>query len=548
MNKQRLIEYTILSIPFIILVLFLVYPVTVVLFQGLTVGPGSSFYQVVTSIVTHRIISFTLTQALLSTLLAMLIGLPGAFVLSKIQFRGKAVLRSLLIVPFVLPPIVVVVGFLQMFGSGGILDVLIMTIVGSQQSILDLASGYVGIVLAHAFYNIPLFLLIVSASLERLNPEIEEIAEILGASTYQKFRRIVVPHIRSSVVAASVLTFLFCFMSFPIILALGEGSYITLEIQIWNAFRFFDYGEASSLALLQILITLVLAYTYLKMGSSKETAVGSTSYIKTQDFSTLSVILKCLTVCYLMLLLILSFGPMVAIVRAAFYNPITGETTLQGFLNLVDPSLGGGFFPLVNSIFYASLATLFSLVLGTILAYTHRARIRNLPMLTSMITLLPLGVSAITIAYGLMLTIAVPLGLSTNPWPLIVIAQTIIGIPFSARAIEIAMSKIDPALIEQAESLGASKLQRLFFVDLPLLAPGLIVGAVFSFAMAIGEMSATIFLAIPENFTLAITIYRDLAVRKFVEAGAAALVLVVICIVAFIVIEKFSENGYGGTL
>jgi len=85
-------------------------------------------------------------------------------------------------------------------------------------------------------------------------------------------------------------------------------------------------------------------------------------------------------------------------------------------------------------------------------------------------------------------------------------------------------------------------------VELPLIAPALLVGAVFSFAMAIGEMSATIFLATPENFTLAIIIYRDLAVRKFVEAGAASLLLVSICVIAFIIIEKFSENGYGGTL
>ncbi|MDF1540846.1 MAG: iron ABC transporter permease, partial [Candidatus Thorarchaeota archaeon] len=548
MNRQSVIEYAILSIPFILLTLFLIYPVLAVLFQGLTVGPGSTFFEVVNSIVTQRIVSFTLTQALLSTIIAMLIGLPGAFVLAKIQFKGKSILRSFLIVPFVLPPIVVVVGFLQMFGSGGLLDVFFMAILGTKQSVLDLATGYVGIVLAHAFYNIPLFLLIVSAALERLNPEIEEVAEILGASSAQKLRRIVIPHIRSSIVAASVLTFLFCFMSFPIVLALGEGSFITMEVQIWNAFRFFDYGEASSLALLQILITLILAYTYLRIGASQDSVAGSTSYIKTHNFSNLSLDKKGLTLTYLGILLFLSIGPMAAIVRAAFYNPITDEITLQGFFNLVDPGLDGGLFSFVNSIFYASLATIFSLVLGTILAYTNRSRVRSLPMLKSIITLLPLGVSAITIAYGLMLTIAVPLGLSTNPWFLIVIAQTLIGIPFSARAIEIAHSKIDPAIIEQAESLGASKLQRLFFVELPLLTPGLIVGAVFSFAMAIGEMSATIFLATPETSTLAITIYRDLAIRKFVEAGAAALVLVAFCVIAFLVIERFSENGYGGTL
>ena len=64
--------------------------------------------------------------------------------------------------------------------------------------------------------------------------------------------------------------------------------------------------------------------------------------------------------------------------------------------------------------------------------------------------------------------------------------------------------------------------------------------------MAIGEMSATLFLARPENFTLAVVIYRELAVRRFVNAGAAALLLVGVCVIAFMVIEKLTEEGYGG--
>ncbi|MFW9920764.1 MAG: ABC transporter permease subunit, partial [Candidatus Thorarchaeota archaeon] len=134
------------------------------------------------------------------------------------------------------------------------------------------------------------------------------------------------------------------------------------------------------------------------------------------------------------------------------------------------------------------------------------------------------------------------------PWPLIVVAQTMIGIPFSARAIEIAKSKIGPYILEQAESLGANSLHKMFYVELPLLAPGILVAAVFSFAMAIGEMSATIFLASTQNITLAISIYRDLAIKKFAEAGAASLLLVAVCIIAFLLIERLSENGYRGAL
>ncbi|MBE0525852.1 MAG: iron ABC transporter permease, partial [Candidatus Thorarchaeota archaeon] len=80
------------------------------------------------------------------------------------------------------------------------------------------------------------------------------------------------------------------------------------------------------------------------------------------------------------------------------------------------------------------------------------------------------------------------------------------------------------------------------------LIPSILVGAVFAFAMAIGEMSATIFIALPQNYTLSVAIYDNLGVRRFVEAGASSLVLVAICVVAFLLMEKFSEGSTGGTL
>ncbi len=548
MRRGGALRSSLMLIPFILLIGFLVYPVAIVLIQGLLQPTGSSFQEVVGSSLTQRIILFTVGQALVSTMVAMVLGVPGAFVLTKLQFRGKNTTRALMTVPFILPPIVVVVGFLEVFGPGGIIDSILMALLGSDTSMFNIATGYIGIILAHAFYNAPLFILMVSASLERLNPDIEEMAQIHGATFTQRLRRIIVPHIRISILAASILTFLFSFMSFPIVLALGEGSFMTIEVQIWNAFRFFDYGEAASLAIIQLLITMTLAYAYIRTGVREREVTGRTSYVRTVNIADLSTPTKILLIVYSSILLILLVGPILAIIRSAVYDPNTHVLTLRGFESLLNPGMDGGLIPMVNSLFYASLATVFSVILGLLLVFSQQSKMRLIPDLTSMVTLLPLGVSAITIAYGLMIAIAVPLGLSTNPWPLIVVAQTLIGVPFSVRAIEITRSKIDPAILEQAESLGASALHRVFFVELPLLAPGILVAGFFSFAMAIGEMSATIFLARPENFTLAIIIYRYLSVRKFVEAGAASLFLVVMCVAAFIIMERISENGYGGTV
>jgi thiamine transport system permease protein len=547
MDWRTSIRWTAIASPLVLLGAFLIFPVVSVLIEGLIYGPGTSFIEVISSVVTQSVLNFTLVQALISTILVVIIGLPGAFLLARLRMRGKSLLRASLIVPFVLPPIVVVVGFLRVFGEFGILDSLLMALAGTSDSILNLANGFVGIILAHAFYNIPLVIVMVSSALERLNPEIEETSEILGATTLQKFRHVILPHIRASLLAAAVLTFLFCFMSFPIVLALGEGRYMTLEVRIWYAFRTFDFGEASSLALIQILITLALAFSYVRLGRIEENG-GRTGTIKTMSFDEISLTWKVCAVGYLLLIAVLVAGPILAIAQAAVYNPFSGQYTLDGFANLLDAGTGGGLIPLANSLLYAVLATILAVVLGIPLAYLHRTRQRGLPTLASAMTLLPLGISAITVAYGLMRIIAVPLGLTTNPWVLIVIAQTLIGLPFSARAIELSLRNIDSEVIEQAESLGASRLQRLFYIELPLLAPGILAGGVFAFAMAIGEMSATLFIALEQNTTLAVVIYQYLGVRKMVEAGAAAFVLVAICFIAFLVIGKLSDETSGGAL
>ncbi len=548
MTKQERWTYIVLLLPIILLSIFLVYPVVSVILQGLISETGTSFVDTLSAYRTQYTIAFTFIQASLSTILALLVGLPGAMLLARLRFRGKSLIRALIIVPFVLPPIVVVVGFLQMFGSYGVIDSTIMMLTQSSTSILNLADGLVGIILAHTFYNAPLVMLLVSASMERLNPEIEESAEILGADSISRFRKITLPHIRPALAASAILTFLFCFMSFPIVLALGNGAYRTLEVQIWNSFRWSDFGEASSLVLIQIIITITLAVTYIKLAKVSDDDSGPTTTIRTVTIDKYKDWEKSLIVVYLVMILILIGGPIVSILRAAFFNPITHSYTLDGFSYLITTGSSGGLNPLINSLFYGGMATLLSIIIGIPLAYAHKSKSRGLPSLSSVMILLPLGISSITVAYGLMTVIAVPTGLNINPWPIIVLAQTIIGLPFTARAIEIGLKSIDPNILDQADSLGASRLQRLFYVELPLLIPSILVGAVFAFAMAIGEMSATLFIALPQNYTLAVAIYDNLGVRRFVEAGASALILVAICVVAFLTMEKISEGSTGGTL
>ena len=122
-------------------------------------------------------------------------------------------------------------------------------------------------------------------------------------------------------------------MSFPIVLALGGGSYRTLEVQIWNAFRWTDYGEASSLALIQILITVTLAISYIRLGRVSDSDSGPTSSIRTTSLTKYRTWEKFVIITYLIAILILIGGPIASILRAAFFDPISQNYSLDLKIN-----------------------------------------------------------------------------------------------------------------------------------------------------------------------------------------------------------------------
>jgi len=98
--------------------------------------------------------------------------------------------------------------------------------------------------------------------------------------------------------------------------------------------------------------------------------------------------------------------------------------------------------------------------------------------------------------------------------------------------------KLDRRQVETAQSLGASRIQAFWRVELPLLRPGIIVGAVFAFAISIGEVTTTYMLYRPEIATMPISIFRFISSYNFYTASAMGVILMAVCALAFFVIEK----------
>ena len=131
-------------VPLTFLAVFFVYPVAVIVIRGLTPGGDldlSPLREVITDPGLRKIAWFTVWQATLSTVLTVLVAMPGAFVLSRFEFRGRRLVRALVTVPFVLPAVVVGSAFASVLGSGGPL------------AFLGLDQSLGAILIAHVFFN-----------------------------------------------------------------------------------------------------------------------------------------------------------------------------------------------------------------------------------------------------------------------------------------------------------------------------------------------------------------------------------------------------------
>ena len=224
------------SIPLFFLAVFYFYPLANILEVSLGRAEGgwlAPMADATKSTSVRRVLWFTIWQATVSMLLTLLLGLPGAYLLARYQFRGKTLVRALTGVAFVMPTLVVAAGFNALLGSKGLLNSALMVFLKLDHPPIEFIHTLGAILAAHVFYNISIVLRLVGDFWVRLDPRLEQAARTLGANHWHTFRYITFPLLIPAIAAAALLIFIFDFTSFGVILVLGGPRYATLEVEIF---------------------------------------------------------------------------------------------------------------------------------------------------------------------------------------------------------------------------------------------------------------------------------------------------------------------------
>ena len=539
-------------LPILIYLLLTFYlPVAILLSRGIMDQGGVTFRwlgELTGSDYYRRIFFFTFFQALLSTLLSLIAGLPGGWLLSHVSFPGKKLIKALTTIPFILPSILVVLGFILFWGRQGVINSLLRDIMNTDRTVLDLLYSFKAILLAHVFYNFPIALRLTASWWEGFSENQTDAAGTLGASRFRIFFTITLPQLLPGLMSAASLIFLYCFMSFAVILVLGGGPrYSTMEVEVYRLIKYsLDFGKGGALALVETAATLFITYFYIR---SERRNLHTVSVIrKKRKWHTLKRAEKSASMVYLLFVFIIILGPILAVVTQSFLaqKTRTGQAvfSLKWYSQMLSPpgSVSGTALlaeSIRNSLGIASAALVVSLLLGAYTAWVlARYKMKN-PEFTESLIMMPMGVSSVVLGIGYLWLQRFGLFRGIPPVGSIILAHSVIALPFVLRSLTPSMRRISQNILDAASLMGAGGWKRFITVELPLVRPGLITGGAFAFAISLGEINATLILSEAGITTIPIAILRLIGTYKFFPACALGTILIGICLGAFILIDAF---------
>lgn len=447
-------------------------------------------------------ILFTYQQALLSTGLTLLAGLPLAYAFAFHDFPGKRALRALVTVPFVLPALVVALALQASFGAGGPLARLWGV------DLLDRIGPLGAILAAHVYYDLSLVVRIVGAAWERVPVPVMEAARTLGASPLALVRRVLLPLAMPAILGTTALVFLFTASSFAIILLLAAPRAGTIETLIASEVLTIlpHPGLAGALGLLQLLTTLGALTLYLWLQRR------ATARLPPRDEPERPRLRAAGRAAVYAAVALVSAPTLLLLDAAVRQGP---SVNFVGFRHLVSGAYPLGAYGigqvLSNSALFAAATVLLATALALVAVYAFRGASTRYHFLEASL-LSPLGTSAVLIGFGFLVAFdGAPLwDLRAHPVR-ILLAHVLIAFPFLTRILTPALSALHPSLAEAARTLGARPAQVVLRVELPLLRPALQVAAVYAAAASLGEFGATLFLRRPETTTIPLAIYDALA-------------------------------------
>lgn len=531
------------GLTFFVLVAFLLYPIGTTLLNSF--APGGETFVVANATLEHFSRFWTsgqYQQALLNTviigltvtIIATAVAVPAAYFVARVRMPFKPLILSLSIIPLISPPFIGAYSWVILFGRSGIVSQYLDQWLGLQMPSIY---GFFGIILAMVLSNFTFVFLFVQGALTTVDPHLEESAKVMGASRARILRTVVLPLAIPPMLAGAMIVLIESLGEFGIPAILGGEIYVLSTLMYFQIHGFFNLNAASAIALVNVAITLVAIIFLLRVNRKRRfVTVGSTT--RRADLQTGRGI-RIVANLYVWSLLALALLPQAVVVFTSFAErwPGTLWPLEYGFDNyrfvfsrVVEP--------MQNSLMLAAIATVACVIFGTLTGYIAERKTFPGKWALDLTIMLPFILPGIVTGVALLVTYnSGPIAL-TGTAAILVIAYFVRRIAYIYRSVVAAVSQVDVKMEEASTIAGAGWGTTMRKVTIPLIAPGILAGAIIVFTTLISEMSTTVILYSARWKTVSIAIYERLESQEIGAAAAIGSLTILVTLVLVIAATK----------
>lgn len=523
--------------------LFIIYPLLLVLVKSILDAESGGFtLDHLTRFFTRKLYWSTLINSLqvtaVATLLAALLGLPMAYVMSSVKIRGRGLLDILIVISYLSPPFIGAYAWIQLLGRNGVLTNWINELFGIK---FDGIYGFAGIVLVFTLQSFPLVFMYISGALKNLDSSLIEAAESLGCNSYQRVSKIIVPLIMPTLLAGSLLVFMRVFADFGTPMLIGEG-FKTMPVLIYTQFMGEvggDDGFAAALCLIVIMMTLVLFFVQRLIANRSTYSMTALKPMQAQPAAGLK---KVAAHVFVYMVTGLAILPQAVVIYTSFLKSNGGQVFTGGFaLQSYEATLFAKDNDVILNTYGLGLVSIALIViLGIIISYLTVRKGNALNSALDTITMFPYIIPGSVLGISFLFAFNNPPILLSGTALIMIMAFTIRRMPYTVRSSTAIIGQISPSVEEAAISLGASELKTFRKVTVPMMMPGVLAGAIMSWVTVISELSSSIILYTNSTQTLTISIYTEVIRGNYGNASAYSTVLTITSILSLLLFFKLT--------
>lgn len=488
-----------------------------------------TFLGVVSNELVYRPFLNTVVTSAGATLLALLIGCPLAWLLTRTDLPGRRLLGGLITIPFILPSWTIALAWLVFFrnsrlgGAGGLFEYL--TGVATPNW---LAYGPVPIIIAMGLHYYAFAFILVSGALASVDSHLEESGEILGANRWKILKKITLPLVLPAILSAFILTFSRSLGTFgtPIFLGRPVG-YYTLATTLYNNLRMGFKASAYILAVVLVVLSALTIYGNQRLIGTRKSFVTISGRglrvrltpLRGWRYPLLIMVSAFVAVCVLVPLLLLCWQSLMLeennyslsnlslhywVSEGGIRRYAEGEAgLLRSWL-----VLGAAKNSIALSLITAGVVGLLGLLLGYAIV---KGRGTRLSRALEQMAFLPYLVPSIAFGAVYIAMFASPLGpipALYGTFALLVLVCVAKNLPFSSRTGVSSMLQVGQELEEAAVVAGASWTTRFRRIIVPLTLSGFVAGFLLTFISTIRDLSLIILLVTPSTRVLPSLIFR----------------------------------------